>query len=140
MKKIGAFLRLAVYVTVGTLVIMTAPWAVGAALAATGEAPPVPPPTPDAIASYVTSYGWIVGLVALAYVVAKVFLQKNESEHWIAQGRTLAVIAAAVGVLGTGLQAYTAGTPWSGVIATAVLGVLHLFDAQTVPAEKGGAS
>lgn len=137
MKKFRP-IRFVVHVAMVALVLVTVPWFVGAGLAATGDTV-VPPPTPDAIVMYVQSYGWIVGLIALAYVVTKYLLKVNDSKHWIAQGRVLAAITAAVGVLGTGLVAYTSGTPWSGVLATGVLGVLHLVDAQ-VAVKTGGES
>src|SRR6185369_12120502 len=48
-------------------------------------------------------------------------------------GKRLAWITAGIGVAGTALQAYTGGTPMSGVVATAVLGLLHIADAQVTP-------
>lgn len=83
----------------------------------------------DSLAALVTTYGWTVGGVVLAYALTKQLLAVNASKHWIAQGRTLAVIAALVGVVGTALQAWLTGAPWTGVIATAVLGLVHLLDA-----------
>lgn len=123
---------------IGAVALYTVPWLIGAARAATGDIP-VPPPTPDALMNYVQSYGPIVGGLTLLYVVVKWLLAKNASTHWIAQGRALAIVTTAIGIGGTALQAYTAGTPWSGVLATAVLGLLHLADAQ-VPTKTGGAS
>lgn len=111
------------------LAIATVPWLAGAALAATGDTV-VPPPVPDAIASYLTSYGWIVGTVTLLYVIAGYVLRRWASAHWLAQGKRLAWATALVGLVGTGLQAYVGGTPLSGVLVTAVLGVIHIADAQ----------
>lgn len=128
MKKFRP-IRFVVHVAASALVLVTVPWLVGAAMAATGDVV-VPPPTPDAIVTYVQNYGWVVGLITLGYVVTKYLLKVNDSKHWIAQGRVLAAITAAVGVLGTGLMAFTSGTPWSGVLATGILGILHLVDAQ----------
>lgn len=88
----------------------------------------------DTLASMVTSYGWIVGGVIIAYALTRTLLRLNDSKHWIAQGRTLAVIAALVGVGGTALQALFSGSSWAGVLATAVIGVVHLLDANTTPA------
>jgi len=133
MKSIRFAIRLAMHCIAGTLVLITVPWMIGVALAATGEAPAVPPPTPDAIAGYLTAHGPFVGILTLAYVLVGYLLRLNESKHWIAQGKRLAWITAGVGVAGTALQAYTGGTPVSGVVATAVLGLLHIADAQVAP-------
>ncbi len=125
----------------GGIALYTVPWLIGAARAATGDAP-VPPPTPDALMSYVQNYGPIVGGLTVIYLGLRWLLRKNEGTHWLAQGRTLAVVTTLVGVGGTALQAYTTGTPWSGVLVTAVLGLLHLADAQVTPAtvpQKGSA-
>lgn len=136
--KIRSILRLFAFAGIAALVIATVPWLLGAALAATGDAPVVPPPTPDALLAYVQAYGWIVGALTVGYVALKWLLKKNESTHWIAQGRALAVVTLIVGVAGTALQAWTSGTPWSGVLVTALLGLLHLADAQVTPAAGGG--
>jgi hypothetical protein len=117
---------------VASAVLYTVPWLVGAATAATAGLPPSPPP--DALLAYVQANGAIVGGVTVAYVAARWLLQRNESTHWIAQGRALAAIAAITGVAGTALLALTNGTPWSGVLVTAVLGLLHLADATVTPA------
>jgi hypothetical protein len=137
--KIRSAFSFALRAVLGGLALYTVPWLIGAAHAASGDAP-VPPPTPDALMAYVQAYGWIVGCLTVAYLAAKWLLKKNEVTHWIAQGRALAVVTTLVGVGGTALQAYTAGTPWSGVIATAVLGLLHLADAQGPAVKAGGAS
>lgn len=132
MTKIRTALRYAWRLALGVLVLYAVPWLAGAASAATGTLPPAPPP--DAILAYVAAYGPIVGALTVAYVAARWLLTKNESTHWIAQGRTLAAITTVIGVAGTALQAFTSGTPWSGVVVTAVLGLLHLADATVTPA------
>lgn len=131
--KIRPVIRLLAFATLAALIIATVPWLLGAALAANGDAPVVPPPTPDALMAYVQAYGWLVGGLTVAYLAAKWLLKKNESTHWIAQGRALAVVTTVVGVAGTALQAWASGTPWSGVLVTALLGLLHLADAQVTP-------
>lgn len=139
MNRLRPILAFAARVAIIAIAVITITWRAGAALAATGDAPAVPPPTPDALMAYIQSYGWIVGLLTTAYLAAKWLLKRNESTHWLAQGRALAIVTTVVGVAGTALQAYTSGTPWSGVLATAVLGLLHLADAQG-PAAKSGAA
>ena len=58
----------------------------------------------------------------------------TQSTHWIAQGRTLALITAAVGLGIAALQAHFGGAPWGGVVMTLVLGIFKLIDPTTVPA------
>jgi len=131
--KIRPILRFALRVCAIAAALLTVPWFLGAALAATG-ASVVPPPMPDAIAAYLTSYGPLVGGLTLAYVVGGFLLRKYASSHWLAQGKRLAWATALLGIAGTALQAYVSGTPVSGVLATAVLGLLHIADAQVAPA------
>lgn len=135
--KIRSLLRFALHVVAMTCVLYI-PWFLGAARAAAGDAV-VPPPTPDAIASYLTAYGPIVGGITLVYLVAGYLLRTYKGSAWLSQGKRLASATVILGVAGTALQAFVSGTPVSGVIATAVLGLLHLADAQVTPA-KGGAS
>lgn len=132
--KIRPFLRFSLHAGLAAVVLMTVPWLLGTALAATGAAPLVPPPGPDAIAAYLTAYGPLVGALTVAYVLVGWGLRRWASNHWLAQGKRLAWATALVGVAGTALQAYVSGTPVSGVIATAVLGVLHIADATVAPA------
>src|SRR5678816_4448095 len=108
--KIRSAFSFALRAFLGGLALYTVPWLIGAAHAATGDAT-VPPPTPDALLAYVQNYGWIIGCLTVAYLVARWLLKKNESTHRIAQGRALAVVTTIVGVAGTALQAYTSGTP-----------------------------
>jgi len=133
MKSLRFAIRLAMHCVAGAMVLITVPWMIGVARAAAGDAPAVPPPTPDAIASYLAVHGPFVGVVTLAYVLVGYLLRLNASTHWVAQGKRLAWITAGVGVAGTALQAYTGGTPVSGVVVTAVLGLLHIADAQVTP-------
>lgn len=131
--KIRPFIRFCAHATIAALVVTTVPWVIGAARAATGDAV-IPPPTPDAIAAYLTAYGPIVGVLTVAYVLAGWALRKWASSHWLAQGKRLAWATALVGIGGTALKSFVSGTPVSGVVATAVLGFLHIADAQVTPA------
>lgn len=132
MTRLRSAIRFVLHWGLASIVLYTVPWLVGAAAAATAGLPPAPPP--DALLAYVQANGPIVGGVTVVYVTARWLLQRNESAHWIAQGRVLAAIAVVVGVAGTALLALTSGTPWSGVLVTAVLGLLHLADATVTPA------
>jgi hypothetical protein len=66
----------------------------------------------------VETYGPIWGAMLLVFGLVSRFLQKNQSEHWIAEGRTLAALVAGVGVLGSVLEAQLGGASWSGVVVT----------------------
>ncbi len=133
MIRLRPCLRFCAHATIAALVVTTVPWLLGAACAATGDAV-IPPPTPDAIAAYLTAYGPIVGVLTVAYVLAGWALRKWASSHWLAQGKRLAWATALSGIGGTALKAFVSGTPVSGVVATAVLGFLHIADAQVTPA------
>lgn len=76
--------------------------------------------------SLVETYGPVWGGMALAFGLASAFLRRNETTHWIAQGRALAVILAIVGTGTAALTAHFAGTPWSGVLVTAVVALFKL--------------
>lgn len=92
----------------------------------------------DAIFQIVQTYGWLWGGLTLLYIGVGWLLKLNQSTHWIAQGKRLAMATSVVGVVGSALQAYFGGTPLTGVIATAALGALHLADAQVTPTAVGG--
>lgn len=137
MTRFRSALRFVLHWGLASIVLYTVPWLVGAAAAATAGLPPAPPP--DALLAYVQANGVVVAGVTVAYVAARWLLQRNDSTHWIAKGRVLAAIAAATGVAGTALLALTNGTPWSGVLVTAVLGLLHLVDSTgPAPVAKQG--
>jgi hypothetical protein len=86
----------------------------------------------DAVLSLILTFGPLWGGMAIVFGVASTLLKRNESTHWIAQGRVLAVITAAVAVGIAALKAHFAGAPWAGVLLTAVLGLFKLIDPTTV--------
>ena len=88
----------------------------------------------DALLSIALTYGPLWGGMAIAFGLLSTLLQRNQSTHWIAQGRTLALITAAVGLGIAALQAHFGGAPWGGVVMTLVLGIFKLIDPTTVPA------
>lgn len=130
-------LRSAIDFSLGVLVAASAlyslPFLVSAAHAGVD---PVPAATTsvDAVLAIAQTYGVLWGGVTLAYALVRWLLARNAEKNWLAQGRTLATITMVVGTAGSALQAHFAGTPWSGVIATAVLGVVHLADSNVTPA------
>jgi hypothetical protein len=132
-------LRFLLHVSLLAGVLVTVPWFVAAATAATGDTV-VPPPAPDAVAAYLTAYGPIVGILTVTYLLGGWALRTYASAHWLAQGKRLAYLTAVLGLAGTALQALVSGTPVSGVVITAVLGLAHIADAQMTeaPAQKQG--
>lgn len=125
-------LRFLLHVALVAGALVSVPWLLGAAVAATGDTV-IPPPTPDAIAAYLTTCGPIVGGLTLAYVLAGYLLRTYRSSAWLAQGKRLAWATAGLGVAGTALQMFVSGTPIGGVVTTAVIGLIHIADAQVTP-------
>jgi hypothetical protein len=56
-------------------------------------------PETSGAADLLAKHGWWGGAL-IAYSAAAWFLKKNQSAKWIAQGRTLAIVAAALSVIG----------------------------------------
>lgn len=88
----------------------------------------------DALWSVLATFGPLWGGMYVGFGAVSTALERNKSTHWIAQGRTLAVITAAVGLGIAALQAHFGGAPWSGVVMTLVLGAFKLIDPTTVTA------
>jgi hypothetical protein len=95
----------------------------------------------DAGVNLLYQYGPLWGGMAIVFGLFSSILAKNESQHWIAQGRTLAAIVAALGVFGAALTAHFTGAPWSGVAVTAVMAIFKLMQptvaAPAAPAKFG---
>jgi hypothetical protein len=58
------------------------------------------PTAADGVTSLLAKHGWWGGAL-IAYSALAWLLRRNASEKWIAQGRTLAIITAAVSVVGS---------------------------------------
>jgi len=101
-------------------------------------ADPAPDPTQTASVSLaalwdlVMVYGWTWGAMAIGFTLLRDLLRRNESTHWIAQGRVLAWVTAAVGIGITAVQAHFQGAPWAGVVITGVLAAFKLIDPNTI--------
>lgn len=78
------------------------------------------------------TYGPLWGSISLAYALTRRLLAVNESKHWIAGGRVLALLSGAAAVLGTVIQWHFGGAPASGVLA-AIVGAIALVWHPTVP-------
>lgn len=91
-------------------------------------APAVSVATLDDSWTLIHTYGWTWGGMYLVLTVAQFLLKKNDSQHWIAQGKTLAYIVGGVGIAASALQAYFGGTPWSGVAMTVVVALFKLVN------------
>lgn len=59
----------------------------------------------------------------LALGIARAFLKRNDTGHWLGQGKALAILTAAVGMLAAVLDAKFGGASWAGVIVTLVAAV-----------------
>lgn len=84
--------------------------------------------------SLIQKYGWWGGAL-LAYVAIRWFLKRNESEHWIAQGRTLSIATAVLSVLGS-IVGWRLGMD-SDVVTLAVAGAVPLAIPSTVTSSGG---
>lgn len=89
----------------------------------------------DASWSLVEQFGPLWGGMLLLLGVGQVLLRANASTHWIAQGRTLAVISGSLGVLGALAQWRFGGAPLEGVLTTLVAAVAMVWH-PAVPAPR----
>lgn len=80
----------------------------------------------------VEDYGPIWGGMLLAFAVVSALLRKNAEEHWLKEGRKLALMVAGVGVLGSVLEAHFGSGSWAGVVVTAIAAV-KMLTSPTVP-------
>jgi len=76
--------------------------------------------------SLFTQCGPIWGGMLIVYGGVSWFLAQNNSTHWIAQGRALAAIVAALGVFASVLNAHFGNGDWTGVIAVFATAVFKL--------------
>jgi cation transporter-like permease len=73
----------------------------------------------------VQKYGWWAGVLVL-YMAVRWFLKKNESEMWLAHGRTLSIATAILSVLGSvvgwrfGMDPDTIGFAVAGAVPLAI--------------------
>lgn len=81
----------------------------------------------------IEAYGPIWGGMLIGFGLASAFLKRNAKEHWLAEGRKLAIVTALVGVLGSVIEARLGGATWAGVVVT-VIGALKLVLSPTTKA------
>lgn len=88
----------------------------------------------DASWQLVTDYGpiWAIALLLNAGIAA--FLRRNESQHWIAQGRALAALTGLASVLGSVIAWRLSGAPLEGVLVTIVMGLKLVWTPTVTPA------
>lgn len=98
-----------------------------------GSAAPAPDPTITAtddgasVLDLFKQYGPIWGGAFLVFGLATAFLKKNESEHWIAQGKALASITSVLMLVGALLR-WKFGGAALGLALTPVLVLVKLFN------------
>lgn len=91
----------------------------------------------DSVYSVIQSYGWLWGGMAIVFGSLSWLLARNESTHWIAQGRTLAILTASVGLGVAALKAHLGGAPWSGVLLTLIVGIFKVISPVTIAKQSG---
>lgn len=87
------------------------------------SAPQVAVAAADTAWDLLEQHGPIWGGMLLVFGVATAFLKRNTNEHWLKQGRVLAIAVGAVGVLGSVLEAGVNGGTWAGVVITAITAI-----------------
>jgi hypothetical protein len=81
----------------------------------------------------IEAYGPIWGGMLLGFGLVSAFIKRNPKEHWLAEGRRLAILTGAVGIAGSLLQVKFGGASWSGVLVT-LIGAVKLALSPTVKA------
>lgn len=84
----------------------------------------------DGAASLISTHGWLGGAL-LVYAGMSTFLQANQTKHWIAAGRTLAIITGLVSIAGAAAAWKFSGGPLEAVLE-AVIGAIALIVRPTV--------
>lgn len=105
--------------------------------------PALPPSSPAVTASQTIESGWdliaqygpIWGVALLLSGGVALFLKKNESQHWLAQGRALAIVTALGMLLAALTEWHFGGGQGAGVVVT-LIGVVKLLWSPHGPADK----
>lgn len=75
----------------------------------------------------VAKYGPLWGAFLVLIASVRYLLKRNDSEHWLAQGRLLSSLTAAAATASAFALWRFSGAPFEGVIATAVMGINLMF-------------
>jgi hypothetical protein len=89
--------------------------------------------TADTAWDLVEQHGPIWGGMLLVFGIGTVFVRRNEKDGWLKQGRVLAIVVGAVGVLGSVLEAALNGGTWAGVIVTAFAAIKLVLSPTVAP-------
>lgn len=100
------------------------------ALAADGA---IPQGSTDDVVGTIATYGPVIGGMYVLYAVASSLLARYKSSSWLAQGKRLAIVTGALGVIGAGLQEQIAGAPFTLILAAAVAAAFKLITPTTNP-------
>lgn len=87
----------------------------------------------DAAWQLLVDYGPIMGGILVVYGIGRAFLARNDSKHWIAQGKTLSILTGAATVLGAVLEWKLNGGSPAGIIV-ALYAAINLVTHSTVSA------
>lgn len=91
----------------------------------------------DASWSLVAQYGPIWGVTMLVFGTLGAFLRANEAQHWLAQGRKLALIVGASSILAAVLDWHFHGAPVAGILITAVMAIKLVWSPAVAVAKTG---
>jgi hypothetical protein len=137
-------LRYGIWILAGSILyglVLALCHSLGVAHAAALTDPPVAPLGDGDVGwSMIQSYGLIWGGMALAMSLGRALLKQNSSTHWIAQGRTLAIFVAVIGIGTAAVQAHLGGAAWSGVLITAIIAAFKLLQPVVNPPATPGSS
>lgn len=125
--------KFAIAISVGAALIY-AMFAVFAAAVAHADPIVVAATTVDSGWQLLRDYGPIIGSGLLMSGLGATFLRYNESKHWIAQGRTLALISGTVAVIAAVLEWQVNGGSPAGVIFALVAAIGLVMHPVVIPA------
>lgn len=117
---------------VAVYLLLTA-WLTSVAHAAADPVPTAQAAT-DASWALVQQYGPLWGGFLLLFGLVSSLLRANESTHWIAQGRRLALLSGLAMTAGAVADWHFHGAPFAGVIVTAVMAIKLVWSPTVAPA------
>lgn len=118
---------------IGVMTALNACRYLGSVAHASATADPVSTATAAASSSWdiVVHQGPLLGALLLASGLFRQFLKANESQHWIAQGKTLAILTGIGMVIGAAIDWKINGGPAAGIV-TALFAAVPLVMHSTV--------
>jgi hypothetical protein len=116
------------------LTMLYALWLAGAAHAGTTADPVAAATTAtDSGWQLVRQYGWLWGGVLLTVGLGGSLLKDASDSAWFKQGKRLAIVTSALGVLGAVAQWHFNGAPLEGVLVTAIMALKLVWSPTVTP-------